>query len=176
MRPPEPGKYGRVVEQDGVVERIVEAADASPAELGVPLCNAGVMCAAAADMRRWLEAVTPNPGGGEYYLTDIVALAGAEGHRVVAVEADFAELRGINSRGELAAAEAVLQTRLRAAAMENGATCRPLRPSFSAMTPGWGRMSRWAPTSSSQPVSRSPTTSRSAPSATSRASTSRPVR
>ncbi len=51
---------------------------------------------------------------GEYYLTDVVALAGAEGRRVAAVEAPFEELRGVNSRAELAEAEAVLQGRLRA--------------------------------------------------------------
>ena len=59
---------------------------------------------------------------GEYYLTDVVALARAEGRRVVAEEAPEAELRGVNSRAELAAAEAAAQAALRAAAMEGGAT------------------------------------------------------
>jgi bifunctional UDP-N-acetylglucosamine pyrophosphorylase/glucosamine-1-phosphate N-acetyltransferase len=59
---------------------------------------------------------------GEYYLPDIVAIAAAEGVRVAAVEAPEAELRGINSRAELAEAEAAMQRRLRRAAMDGGAT------------------------------------------------------
>jgi bifunctional UDP-N-acetylglucosamine pyrophosphorylase/glucosamine-1-phosphate N-acetyltransferase len=117
MRPPDPGRYGRVIARDGVVERIVEYADATEAERTIALCNAGVFRAAAADMRGWLRRVTPS-AGGEYYLTDIVPLAG----RVVAVEAPWEELRGINTRAELAAAEATAQQALRARAMADGAT------------------------------------------------------
>ncbi len=123
MRPADPGRYGRVITRDdGMVERIVEWADADDAERAVGLCNAGVVCAASADLFRWLSAVTNDNAKGEYYLTDVVALARAEGLRVRAVEAPEAELRGINSRAELAAAEAVLQGRLRIAAMEAGVT------------------------------------------------------
>ncbi|CAH0170452.1 bifunctional UDP-N-acetylglucosamine diphosphorylase/glucosamine-1-phosphate N-acetyltransferase GlmU [Roseomonas sp. CECT 9278] len=123
MRPTDPGRYGRVVTRaDGMVERIVEWADATEAERAIGLCNAGVVCAAAADMARWLAAVRPDNAKGEYYLTDVIALARAEGKRVRAVEAPEAELRGINSRAELAAAEATLQARLRAAAMDAGVT------------------------------------------------------
>ena len=122
MRPADPGRYGRVVEGAAGVERIVEWADASEAERALTLCNAGVLCAAAADMRRWLEAVRPARAGGEYYLTDVVALARAEGVRVAAVEAPAAELRGVNSRAELAQAEATLQHFLREEAMAAGAT------------------------------------------------------
>ncbi len=86
------------------------------------LCNAGVLCAAAADMARWLRAVRADNAKGEYYLTDVVALARADGGRVAAVEAPAEELAGINSRAELAAAEAVVQSWLRAAAMEAGVT------------------------------------------------------
>ena len=122
MRPPDPGRYGRVIGAAGWVERIVEWADATEAERAERLCNAGVLCAAAADMARWLRAVQPSPKTGEYYLTDCVALARAERARVAAVEAPWDELRGVNSRAELAAAEATLQTWLRATAMANGAT------------------------------------------------------
>ena len=122
MRPPEPGKYGRVVEQDGYVERIVEWADARPEERAIGLCNAGVLSAPAAAFRRWLQAVGAENAKGEYYLTDVVEIARRDGVRVAAIEAPFDELRGINSRAELAAAEAVMQTRLRLAAMEGGAT------------------------------------------------------
>ncbi len=86
------------------------------------LCNAGVFCAAGADLARWLAAIRNDNAKGEFYLTDAVALAVSEGKRVVAVEADHAELRGINSRAELAEAEAAVQARLRLAAMEAGVT------------------------------------------------------
>ena len=122
MRPPDPGRYGRVIAQDGVVARIVEWADATAAERAVDLCNAGVLCAAAPRMADWLRAVDCRNARGEYYLTDVVALARAAGECVAAVEAPFAELRGINSRAELAAAEAAVQQALRLAAMEGGAT------------------------------------------------------
>ncbi|WP_135467526.1 bifunctional UDP-N-acetylglucosamine diphosphorylase/glucosamine-1-phosphate N-acetyltransferase GlmU [Crenalkalicoccus roseus] len=123
MRPADPGRYGRVVrEADGSVARIVEWADATEAERAIGLCNAGVVCAPAADLFRWLGEVRPDNARGEYYLTDIVALARAEGVRVEAEEAEEEELAGANSRAELAALEARLQARLRAAAMEGGAT------------------------------------------------------
>ncbi len=122
MRPEDPGRYGRVIAQAGDVQRIVEWADASEAERAEGLCNAGVLCAPAADFARWLAAVQPSAEKGELYLTDCVALAVAEGRRVVAVEAPYEELRGINSRVELAEAEATVQRWLRRAAMEGGAT------------------------------------------------------
>ena len=122
MRPADPGRYGRVVTSGDTVERIVEWADASEAERVIGLCNAGVICAAAGDLRRWLQAVRNDNSKGEYYLTDVVAIARAEGARVTAVEAPEAELRGVNSRAELAAAEATVQSWLRQAAMEGGAT------------------------------------------------------
>jgi bifunctional UDP-N-acetylglucosamine pyrophosphorylase/glucosamine-1-phosphate N-acetyltransferase len=123
MRPADPARYGRVLtDATGAVTRVVEWADASGAEREVGLCNAGVVCAPAADLFRWLRAVRNDNARGEYYLTDIVALARAEGRRVTAVEAPEAELRGINSRVELADAEAEVQRALRRRAMEGGAT------------------------------------------------------
>lgn len=122
FRPDDPARYGRVVTRDGFVERIVEWADATEAERAIDLCNAGVLCGPAADMTRWLRAVRNDNAKGEYYLTDLVALARAEGRRVAAVEAPAEELGGVNSRVELAAAEAVLQSWLRRRAMEGGAT------------------------------------------------------
>ncbi|MDN3568237.1 bifunctional UDP-N-acetylglucosamine diphosphorylase/glucosamine-1-phosphate N-acetyltransferase GlmU [Paeniroseomonas aquatica] len=123
MRPADPGRYGRVVaDAAGDVARVVEWADADAAERAIPLCNAGVVCAPAADLFRWLDAVRPENAKGEYYLTDIVALAVADGRRVVAEEAAEADLAGANSRAELAVLEAGMQSRLRAAAMAGGAT------------------------------------------------------
>jgi bifunctional UDP-N-acetylglucosamine pyrophosphorylase/glucosamine-1-phosphate N-acetyltransferase len=122
FQPDDPARYGRVIGQDGFVERIVEWIDATAAERAVRLCNAGVLCGSAADMTRWLRAVRADNAKGEYYLTDLVALARAEGLAVAAVEAPAEELAGVNSRVELAAAEAVAQTWLRRQAMEAGVT------------------------------------------------------
>jgi bifunctional UDP-N-acetylglucosamine pyrophosphorylase/glucosamine-1-phosphate N-acetyltransferase len=123
MRPADPGRYGRVVtDASGDVARVVEWADASEAERRIGLCNAGVVAAPAGDLFRWLDAVRPENAKGEYYLTDIVALAVADGRRVVAEEAAEADLAGANSRAELAVLEAAMQARLRDAAMAGGAT------------------------------------------------------
>ncbi len=121
MRPADPGRYGRVVTDGEDVQRIVEWADATEDERGIGLCNAGVLCAPAADFLRWLQQVQPSPKG-EFYLTDCVGLARSEGRRVAVVEAPAEELRGINSRAELAEAEATVQGWLRLAAMDGGAT------------------------------------------------------
>ena len=126
MRPADPSRYGRVLtEADGAgdhdVQRVVEWVDASPAEREVGLCNAGVLCAPAEDFLRWLRQVRPS-SQGEFYLPECVALARGEGRRVAVVEAPFEELRGINSRAELAEAEATVQGWLRRAAMDGGAT------------------------------------------------------
>lgn len=123
MRPADPGRYGRVLQDAaGQVSRVVEWADASEAERAVGLCNAGVVCAPARDLFRWLDAIGKDNAKGEYYLTDIVGLAVAEGRRVVAEAAAEAELAGANSRAELALLEAGMQARLREAAMAGGAT------------------------------------------------------
>jgi bifunctional UDP-N-acetylglucosamine pyrophosphorylase / glucosamine-1-phosphate N-acetyltransferase len=123
MRPGDPGRYGRVITNPGGdVTAIVEWAEADAHERAVGLCNAGVFCGRGADLARWLGEVRADNTKGEYYLTDIVALAVAEGRRVVAVEADPAELRGINSRADLAEAEATVQAGLRRAALDGGAT------------------------------------------------------
>jgi bifunctional UDP-N-acetylglucosamine pyrophosphorylase/glucosamine-1-phosphate N-acetyltransferase len=123
FRPADPARYGRVLTgPDGLVERIVEFADATQAERAMNLCNAGVLCGGAADMRTWLQAVHNDNAKREYYLTDVVALARADGRPVQAVEAPADELAGINSRSELAQAEAVLQGWLRQDAMDAGVT------------------------------------------------------
>ena len=122
FRPVDPGQYGRIIEAGGYVTGIVEYADATAAERAIGLCNAGALIGPADAMRRWLAAIRPDNAKGEYYLTDLVAHARAEGARVAAVEAPEAELAGINARDELARAEAVVQDRLRAAAMAAGVT------------------------------------------------------
>ncbi len=121
MRPADPAKYGRVVLENGSVREIIEFKDASEEQRAIQLCNAGVLCASADDLRRWLGKVGNDNAQGEYYLTDVVALAAREGD-VRHVEAPAEELAGINSRAELAIAEGTLQRRLRLAALEAGVT------------------------------------------------------
>jgi bifunctional UDP-N-acetylglucosamine pyrophosphorylase/glucosamine-1-phosphate N-acetyltransferase len=122
MRPADPARYGRLITENGTVSRIVEWADASDTERRITLCNAGALCGSASRVLRWLRAIRNDNAKGEYYLTDLVALATGEGAAVHAVVAPEDELRGINSRAELAAAEAVVQQRLRLTAMDGGAT------------------------------------------------------
>ena len=99
---------------------IVEWAEASEAERAVGLCNAGRAVRPGRRSRALAGGVRNDNAKGEYYLTDVVALAVAEGRRVAAVEAPMTELRGVNSRAELAEAEAAVQARLRQAAMAGG--------------------------------------------------------
>lgn len=123
MRPADPARYGRLVaDAAGRVSRVVEWADASEDERAIGLCNVGVICAPAQKMFGWLRSVGNANKAAEYYLPDVIAIGTAEGAQWVAVEAAEAECRGINSRAELAGAEAEVQSRLRAAAMAGGAT------------------------------------------------------
>ena len=122
FRPDDAGAYGRLMMNGDSLEAIVEAKDATPEQLAVTLCNSGVMCVDGARLFSLLDRVGNNNAKGEYYLTDIVALARAEGLACAVVEGAEEELLGINSRAELAAAEAVAQARLRRAAMDGGAT------------------------------------------------------
>lgn len=123
MRPAEPAQYGRLVcGENGMLEAIVEAKDATAAQRAIGLCNSGVMAIDARHLRDLLAAIGSDNAKGEYYLTDIVAIARGRGLPCRIVEAPLDELVGINSRADLAAAEAIMQRRLREAAMEGGAT------------------------------------------------------
>jgi len=119
----EPGRYGRLVlGGDGMLERIVEAKDASPDEFRLTVCNSGVMAGDAETMLRLIGQVGNDNAQGEYYLTDLVGLARAEGLPVAAVLCDEAETMGVNDRVDLARAEAAFQAEARRAAMLGGAT------------------------------------------------------
>jgi bifunctional UDP-N-acetylglucosamine pyrophosphorylase/glucosamine-1-phosphate N-acetyltransferase len=121
--PDDPGGYGRIIlGPEGGVERIVEAADATPEELAVRLCNSGVLAASADDLVPLLRGLGDDNAKGEYYLTDVVAAARAQGRTVAVVRAETQEVLGVNSRADLARAEAAFQARARAAALEGGAT------------------------------------------------------
>jgi len=123
FRPDDAGTYGRlIVGDDGLLEGIVEARDATPAQRRIGFCNSGIMAVDGALLFRLLKRVGTDNAKGEYYLTDIVALVRAEGRRCAVVEGDPEELIGVDSRADLARAEAVAQSRLRAEAMKAGAT------------------------------------------------------
>lgn len=123
MRPEDPGAYGRLVTAaDGTLERIVEARDATPAILKIGLCNSSIMAFDGMILFKLLAQLTPENDQREYYLTDTIELAHRANRRCSVIEGGADELIGINSRAELAAAEATIQTRLRNAAMAGGAT------------------------------------------------------
>lgn len=123
FRAADPAAYGRLkLSADGGLEAIVEFKDASPEERRINLCNSGIMVLSAKLLFDLLAHVKNDNAKGEYYLTDIVGLARARGLKAAVVETDESEVIGVNSRAELAQAEAIFQARARAAAMADGAT------------------------------------------------------
>jgi bifunctional UDP-N-acetylglucosamine pyrophosphorylase/glucosamine-1-phosphate N-acetyltransferase len=123
MRPADPGPYGRfVLASDGTLERIVEAADASREEQAIGLVNGGIMTIEARHLGALLRALDRNNAKREFYLTDIVRIARGKGLACRTVELPAEELIGINTRAELAEAEALMQRRLRRAVMDAGVT------------------------------------------------------
>jgi len=118
----DPGRYGRLVTQGDRLERIVEFKEADDATRAITLCNSGVIAASAETLFALLDRVGNDNASGEYYLTDIVGLAREAGLTAEVVRCDEAETLGINTRAELAAAEAAFQSRRRLEAMEDGVT------------------------------------------------------
>ncbi|NNJ67085.1 MAG: bifunctional UDP-N-acetylglucosamine diphosphorylase/glucosamine-1-phosphate N-acetyltransferase GlmU [Boseongicola sp.] len=118
----DPARYGRLLTDGDTLTRIVEWKDATEVERAITLCNSGVIMAEASTLLRLAAAVGNGNAAGEYYLTDIVELGRAEGLTAKVVTCPEAETLGINTRADLAAAEAVFQTNARQSAMVNGAT------------------------------------------------------
>ena len=118
----DPGRYGRLVTQGDDLLRIVEYKDASDEERAINLCNSGLICCDCGTLFALIEAVGHDNASGEYYLTDIVEIARSKGLSATAVTCDEAETLGINSRAELAKAEAIFQSRARNALFEDGVT------------------------------------------------------
>lgn len=116
----DPGRYGRLRMNGETLEEIVEFKDADDATRAITLCNSGVVAAKASTLFDLLSAVGNDNASGEYYLTDIVSIARARGLSATAVTCDEAETLGVNSRAELASANALFQSRMRAELMENG--------------------------------------------------------
>lgn len=123
FRPEDTAEYGRlIVDGDGRLDRIVEHRDANEEERAVGLCNSGFMAIDGTLLPALLDSIGNDNPKGEYYLTDIVAAARAMQRTCAVVEGSEIEAMGINSRAQLAQAEAVLQNRMRLAAMDAGVT------------------------------------------------------
>ena len=118
----DPGRYGRLVTEGDTLLRIVEHKDASEAERAISLCNSGVIACNAALLFELIGHIGNDNAAGEYYLTDIVAIAREMQRTATVVLCDESETLGINTRPELARAEDIFQTRARHTAQEDGVT------------------------------------------------------
>jgi bifunctional UDP-N-acetylglucosamine pyrophosphorylase/glucosamine-1-phosphate N-acetyltransferase len=119
----DPHGYGRIVRENGKVTRIVEQKDASAVEREIREINTGILLAPGAALARWLPQLGNRNAQGEYYLTDIVAMAVAEGMEVVTAHPDAPwEADGVNSKSQLARLERIHQRNLADALMEQGVT------------------------------------------------------
>ncbi len=119
----DPKGYGRLLtDATGALLAIREEKDATPEERAVTLCNSGIMGFRGAILAGLLSRIGNDNAKREYYLTDAVGLAVADGLRAVAITCPEEEVLGVNDRAQLAEAEAETQARLRAEAMANGAT------------------------------------------------------
>ena len=123
FRTENPDRYGRLVlDADGKLERIVEVSEAHTIDKPVELYNAGVMAVNGAKIIEFLEALSPENGKKEYYLTDIVRIALKKGGYAQVVEGEEEETLGVDSRADLAKAEAMMQERLRTKMLNSGVT------------------------------------------------------
>ncbi|WOH78276.1 bifunctional UDP-N-acetylglucosamine diphosphorylase/glucosamine-1-phosphate N-acetyltransferase GlmU [Bradyrhizobium sp. BEA-2-5] len=118
----DPTGYGRLVVENGKLVAIREQADASADERKIDLCNAGVMAIDGKKALAIIEKIGNANAKGEYYLTDAVGIVRELGLESVVIETSEDEVRGINTKAQLAEAEAVMQTRLRNQALEAGVT------------------------------------------------------
>jgi bifunctional UDP-N-acetylglucosamine pyrophosphorylase/glucosamine-1-phosphate N-acetyltransferase len=122
FRAENPNGYGRLIEKDGALVAIREERDCSEAERRITFCNGGLMAISGAHALSLLDRVGNANAKGEYYLTDIVAIAGEAGLKVVATEVPAESVLGVNTLAELAAVESIWQRRRREAALLSGVT------------------------------------------------------
>lgn len=120
FRPADPAGYGRLIMDGERLLAIREEKEASAAERAIVLCNAGLMALRGDAALAILDRIGDQNAKREFYLTDAVAVARQMGLDAAAIETEEDEVRGINSQAQLAEAEAVLQRRLRGAALEAG--------------------------------------------------------
>ncbi|MFB9868493.1 bifunctional UDP-N-acetylglucosamine diphosphorylase/glucosamine-1-phosphate N-acetyltransferase GlmU [Vreelandella sulfidaeris] len=118
----DPTGYGRIERNDaGEAVAIVEQKDASSAQLAITECNTGIMVMTSAQLKRWLPQLSADNAQGEYYLTDVIALAAAEGIKVCTAQPKHAvEVEGVNNRAQMARLERVYQRQLADKLMEQG--------------------------------------------------------
>src|ERR1700724_2033151 len=122
FRAADPTGYGRLVVEGDRLVAIREQAEATPAERAITLCNAGVMAFDGHKALRIIEKIGNANSKGEYYLPDAVGIVRQQGLEAVVIETSEDEVRGINTKAQLAEAEQVMQARLRRAALEAGVT------------------------------------------------------
>ena len=122
FRPANPAGYGRLLTRGDELLAIREDRDATAGERKIALCNGGLIALAGDTALAILERIGNANAKGEYYLTDAVAIARDLGLKAVAIETGEDEMRGINTKAQLAETETVLQQRLRAAALDAGVT------------------------------------------------------
>ncbi|MDM7930284.1 bifunctional UDP-N-acetylglucosamine diphosphorylase/glucosamine-1-phosphate N-acetyltransferase GlmU [Tabrizicola sp.] len=135
----DPGRYGRLIADGENLHKITEWKDAADAERAITLCNSGVICADAKLLSSLVAEVKNDNAAGEYYLTDIVELARSRGFSAGVVLCDEAETLGVNTRAQLAEAEAAFQSRARAEALDNGVTLTAPETVFFALDTHVGR-------------------------------------
>jgi bifunctional UDP-N-acetylglucosamine pyrophosphorylase/glucosamine-1-phosphate N-acetyltransferase len=123
VRLEDPAGYGRIVRAKGRVQRIVEEKDATRRELGLHECNTGVLACPARLLKRWLARVQPHNSQGEYYLTDIIAMAVKDKVAVVPLVAEqVSEVLGVNDKAQLAHLEDILRARRAGELLLDGVT------------------------------------------------------
>jgi bifunctional UDP-N-acetylglucosamine pyrophosphorylase/glucosamine-1-phosphate N-acetyltransferase len=122
FRAADPTGYGRLLVEGDRLVAIREQADASSAERAINLCNAGVMAFDGHKALAIIDKIGNGNSKGEYYLTDAVSIVRDLGLEAVVIETSEDEVRGINTKAQLAEAEQVMQARLRKAALEAGVT------------------------------------------------------
>ena len=135
----DPGRYGRLLTQGDDLLAIREFKDATEAERAITLCNSGVVCAESRTLFSLIAEVKNDNAAGEFYLTDIVEIARKRGLSAGVVLCDEAETLGVNTRAQLAEAEAAFQTRARVKALENGVTLTAPETVFFALDTHIGR-------------------------------------
>lgn len=118
----DPAGYGRIVRNDaGDAVAIVEQKDASSTQLAISECNTGIMAMTSAQLKRWLPQLSAENAQGEYYLTDVIAMAADEGIKVcTAHPATAVEVEGVNNRAQMARLERAYQQQVADKLMAEG--------------------------------------------------------
>ena len=129
-----PSGYGRVIIQDGEVQKIVEQKDASPKELQTKTVNAGVYLFSKEVLEKFLPKLSNDNAQKEYYLTDIIALAKSAGYTIKPLFVDEKDFKGVNSKADLAVAEEIMQDRIKQRWMQQGVIFRLPKTTFVDVT------------------------------------------